>query len=69
MGPGATRESAAAAVNAVLDAVGKAAQTTKARLPGFGSFETVARSKGARLVFRPSSKLLQALKCGKPFGA
>ena len=51
MGQGSTRETATAAVDAVLDSIAKAAQQEKVQLRGFGSFYT--KEKKARKGHHP----------------
>ncbi|MDO5470817.1 MAG: HU family DNA-binding protein [Akkermansia sp.] len=52
MGPGATRNTASAAVEAVLASIQQAADTsTKLHIASFGTFEQDARE---RLTFRPA---------------
>lgn len=67
MGPGATRESASAALNAVLGAIETATQPAndsspalpKAHIPQFGTFQYAPRRSGLKLTFRPAASLLR----------
>lgn len=69
MGPGATRESASAALKAVLEAIESATKPEessplapshplpKAHIPQLGTFQYAARRSGLRLTFRPAASL------------
>ena len=75
MGPGATRNAASAAVDAVLSSILKGAQQEKLHITRFGTFETALRPArtaahpitGARitvpthtrLIFRPADELIK----------
>lgn len=71
MGPGATRKTATAALDAVLSAVVSATSPTtdrtiqpKAHIPHLGTFQRQPRRMGMRLTFRPATDLLAALQRG-----
>lgn len=59
MGPGATRSSASAALNAVLSSIDKAAAAPQGiRISGFGTFSVKLKASGTettrRLIFHPA---------------
>lgn len=77
MGPGATRNAASAAVDAVLSSILKEAQQGKLHIARFGTFETVLRPARTaahpitgesitvpphtRLTFRPADELSKSI--------